>query len=411
MSAAFAVFDKVLQSARLLFWREKGIIIGMNGCGGEKMKRKNACALWRILALILALCLCPAAYAEKAEEDIPKMVVEALFEAAAGTTADREEQARKTLQKAEIEARNAQNAAWRAETKLWLLEALRPLENDPESTPAPTPSPAPETSEETVPVLDPEAVYMLFQTNESGQKYVELMRSLGYEGAENCLKGTREYYAQWRSTIDVIKLTTINEDYVAWIYQPSTAIDYPVVQCSDNDYYLNHLFNGGRNSCGTIFVDYRNLPEFQESNTLIYGHHMRNGSMFKAITYYARQAYYDAHPYLLLIAPEAHYLIEVVAAYTTDSKDHCYQMALSDYEAMREYIYQAKRKSNCDTFVEVLPGDRLVTLSTCAYAFENARYIAIGKLNQTWERPKDWQQTPVLQMEDQDLEEVSIALP
>ena len=57
------------------------------------MKRKNACALWRILALILALCLCPAAYAEKAEEDIPKMVVEALFEAAAGTTADREEQA------------------------------------------------------------------------------------------------------------------------------------------------------------------------------------------------------------------------------------------------------------------------------------------------------------------------------
>ena len=331
------------------------------------MKRKNACALWRILTLILALCLCPAAYAEKAEEDIPKMVVEALFEAAAGTTADREEQARKTLQKAEIETRNAQNAAWRAETKLWLLEALRPLEDESESTLVPTPSPAPETSEETVPVLDPEAVYMLFQTNESGQKYVELMRSLGYEGAENCLKGTREYYAQWRSTIDVIKLTTINEDYVAWIYQPSTAIDYPVVQCSDNDYYLNHLFNGGRNS-------------FQESNTLIYGHHMRNGSMFKAITYYARQAYYDAHPYLLLIAPEAHYLIEVVAAYTTDSKDHCYQMALSDYEAMREYIYQAKRKSNCDTFVEVRPGDRLVTLSTCAYDYDDARYVVLCKI-------------------------------
>ena len=376
---------------------------------------QKRCGWRRLMALLLALCLCPVAYAEEAQEDMPKMVVEALFEAAAGTTADREEKARKKLEKAEIEARNAENAAWRAATRLWLLEALRPLEDDllTEEEPAPTPAPSVGPDATPEPVLDPEAVYALLQTNESGLKYVELLRTLGYDGAENCMQGTREYYAQWRSTIDVMKLSNINEDYVAWIYQPATAIDYPVVQCSNNDYYLDHLFNGGRNSCGTIFVDYRNLPEFQEANTLIYGHHMRNGSMFKAITYYARQAYYEGNPYLLLIAPEAHYLVEVLAAYTTDSKDHCYEIALSDYEDMREYIYQAKRKSNCDTFVDVLPGDRLVTLSTCAYAFENARYIAIGKLSQTWQRPDDWMVQPQV-MEtviDQDDEEVSIFLP
>lgn len=370
---------------------------------------------WKRLAALLLtlLCLAPAAFAQEEEEDVPKNVVDALFQAVAGTTKDIEEKARRKLEKEEIAERNALNAAYREQTRLWLIEALTPVEEElavPSPTPTPAATPAPDETPQ--PVLDPEAVYNLFLTSVPGQAYVELMSALGYDGAEACMQGTKEYYEQWRATIDVEKLMTINDDYAAWIYLPGSMIDYPVVHGSDNEYYLDHLFNGGRNSCGTLFVDYRNLPHFQEANTLIYGHHMRNGSMFKAITYYARQAFFDANPYMLIIAPDSHFIVEILAAYTTDSSDHCYDFALSDYDDMREYIFKAKRKSNCETFVEVLPEDRLVTLSTCAYAFENARYIAIGKLTQTWEKPEVIATPELLtEVEDQDTEEVSISLP
>lgn len=366
----------------------------------------------KFLALLMTLlCLAPCACAE--EENMPKTVVDALFQAVAGTTKDIEEKARKKMTDEEIEARNEANAAYREQTRLWLIEALTPVgEELPVPTPSPSPVPSLAPGETPQPVLDPQAVYELFLTSPTGAAYVALMEELGYAGYEQCMLGTKEYYRQWRETIDVDMLLGINEDYVGWIYLPGSMIDYPVVQGSDNEYYLNHLFNGGRNSCGTLFVDYRNLPEFQEANTLIYGHHMRNGSMFKAITYYARQSFFDANPYMLIIAPEAHYLVEILSAYTTDSSDHCYDFALSDYDDMREYIFKAKRKSNCVSPVEVLPNDRLVTLSTCAYAFENARYIAIGKLTQTWERPEVIEAPQLLvDVVDKDQEEVSISLP
>ena len=155
-----------------------------------------------------------------------------------------------------------------------------------------------------------------------------------------------------------------------------------MVQGADNSRYLHRLFNGEHNACGTLFIDYRNLGDFQDPNTLLYGHHMRNGSMFKAITYYADQAYFDSHPFMLIVTPERRYLLELFAGYTTSKSDHCYDIAISDESDMAAFVEEALGKSNFTADVEIKGGDRLVTLSTCAYAFENARYIAIGRLNE-----------------------------
>lgn len=346
--------------------------------------------MWKrmICCVLVMMVICPLAVCEELTDEerfeTAQTVMESLFEAVAGTNYEMQRTAKKGLRSEDKKVIDAQNAAYREQTIFWLMEALTPVEElaeelvlIPEETPVPDVLPEPEP--------DLNAVFELMLETPAGQAYAEMMGALGYDGPEACMEGTKEWYAHWRSTIDVEMLREINGDYAAWIYLPGTMLDYPVVQGKDNEFYLKRMFNGESNSCGTIFVDARNLPEFQDSNTLLYGHHMRNGSMFKAITYYEEQEYFDAHPYLLIITPKAHYLVELIAGYTTDSSDHCYNIALSDFEDMRYYLTKAKQKSDFDSTIQLEPGNKLVTLSTCAYAFENARYITIGRLNKLWE--------------------------
>ena len=189
---------------------------------------------------------------------------------------------------------------------------------------------------------------------------------------------------RWLGEIDHAELEQINPDYACWLYCPDSPIDYPVVQGADNSRYLHRLFNGERNACGTLFIDCRNLTDFQDPNTLIYGHHMRNGSMFKAITYYEDQLWFDSHPYMLLISGRETAVLELFAGCTASKRDPCYEIALSDGDDLLALAAALREKSDFASGVEIRPGDRLVTLSTCAYAFEGARYIAVGRIRSAW---------------------------
>ena len=191
---------------------------------------------------------------------------------------------------------------------------------------------------------------------------------------------TRQLCRAWMAEVDHEALAAMNGDYACWLYAPGTQIDYPVVHGEDNSRYLSTLFNGEKNASGTLFIDYRNLADFADPNTLIYGHHMRNDSMFGQINDYQEQAFYAAHPYMLVMSGKEIAVIEVLAGYTTSSSDHCYDIAISDEEDMEAFVETARGKSDFTSGVEVSGSDRLVTLSTCAYAFENARYIVIGRL-------------------------------
>ena len=97
-------------------------------------------------------------------------------------------------------------------------------------------------------------------------------------------------------TVDFDSLKALNPDVVGWIYSADTQINYPVLLGEDNSEYLHHMVNGEYNSAGSIFMDCRNKPDLSDFNTILYGHHMKNGSMFASLHQYTEQELPRRHP-------------------------------------------------------------------------------------------------------------------
>lgn len=225
-----------------------------------------------------------------------------------------------------------------------------------------------------------EAAFSAFEETDTGRAYLSKMKSLGAEDAEGALTLTRAFCSDWLAKINAEVMAAANPDYECWIYCPDTMIDYPVMHGTDNSYYMSHLPNGADNRYGSLFIDFRNLRKLQDPNTLIYGHHMKNGAMFKALSWYSEQAFYEAHPYMLLITPDMVYVLQIFAGRVVDESDRSADIALGDPQALLDYAKTAAAQSKFKASVTVQPTDRLVTLSTCAYDTWDSRYLLTGRL-------------------------------
>ena len=181
------------------------------------------------------------------------------------------------------------------------------------------------------------------------------------------------------AAIDFDRLREISADAVAWLFAPDMNINYVIAQTDNNDYYLRRLLDGTYASGGSLFVDYRCSADFSDWNTVIYGHQMNNGTMFGELANYRDPAYYEEHPVMYLYVPGKRYKLELIAAYLTDIYDIVYTVP-STKVLWNEIIYQAGRESSFDPGITVGREDKLVTLSTCAYDYDNARYVVIGRL-------------------------------
>lgn len=180
-------------------------------------------------------------------------------------------------------------------------------------------------------------------------------------------------------SIDFNKLKQQNDDVVGWIFSKNGVINYPILQGKDNSYYLNHLISGKKNINGSIFMDYSANPNFRDANTIIFGHSMDNGSMFRTLLNYKKQSYYDKYPEMNIYTPSGDYRLLIFAAYETKSNDTAYGKIYSE-NGFNNLLSHAMKKSKIKTDVNVGVGDKLVTLSTCAYSSKNARFIVMGKL-------------------------------
>ena len=182
-------------------------------------------------------------------------------------------------------------------------------------------------------------------------------------------------------TVDFTSLLEQNGDIVGWLYCQDTPINYPVVQAEDNDRYLRRDLNGKYLVSGTVFVDYRNGTIGVDRNYIVYGHNMKDGSMFSSLAKYKEQSYYEEHPVLYYLTPNGDYKIELYAGMVV-KRDALIYVPNPDEAEFAEFLRNAKDKSTFKSDVEITENDTRITLSTCSYEYNNARYIVIGKLNQ-----------------------------
>ncbi len=175
-------------------------------------------------------------------------------------------------------------------------------------------------------------------------------------------------------------LEAINPDIAAWILVPETRLSYPVVQGKDNEYYLNHLFSGEINGSGCPFFDFRTSPDFTDFHMIIYGHHMKNGTMFAALENYKDQDFYEKNPAFWLLTPEAAWKLEIFSAYVADEQDNAWKLDFSGEQEREAWLQAVTEKSLISCRIAPETEDQVVTLSTCTYDFENARLVVHGIL-------------------------------
>ena len=181
--------------------------------------------------------------------------------------------------------------------------------------------------------------------------------------------------AGFSGDIDFDTLRKINPDIVGWLYYEDSPINYPVVQGTDNDKYLTTMFDGTYGSFGTLFVDAAATEPFRQFNTIIYGHHMRNSSMFGSLGRLKDIEYAREHPRMELITPEGKYHLEIWAFLNQPADSNIYEIDIPDEDGRSEYISMIRGLAEYTTDVPVTVEDRLVELSTCAYEYQDARYV------------------------------------
>ena len=182
--------------------------------------------------------------------------------------------------------------------------------------------------------------------------------------------------------IDFDALRKINPDIIGWLYYEGTVIDYPVVQGENNDMYLSMLFDRTWGGCGTLFADCITEAPFRQFNTIVYGHHMKDGTMFACLKELRDSEYCAKHPKLELTTPEGRFDLEIYAFLNepADSNVYATNFPDEDEEGKQEYINLIKSLATYITTEEMTAEDRLVILSTCAYEYQEARYMVVGKM-------------------------------
>lgn len=165
--------------------------------------------------------------------------------------------------------------------------------------------------------------------------------------------------------IDLASLQGMNSDAVGWIEIPGTAISYPVVHTTDNSFYLTHTFRKESNKSGSIFIETANKADFSDLHTIIYGHNMKDGSMFAGLKNYQKEKYWSSNPYIYIDLADGSHCYEIFSCHTAEVTDISYTIGYAADETYASFLNTLKASSLYDTGVSVGTGDSVITLSTC----------------------------------------------
>lgn len=178
----------------------------------------------------------------------------------------------------------------------------------------------------------------------------------------------------------------INEDLVGWIKIGGTVIDYPVLQSNDNLYYMSRNIFDEKSNYGSIFADVKSDINRPSENIILYGHHMRNGTMFGSLKSYEKKSFYDNHKVIDFHTLDTHSKYEIIGVfkttvYNTSDDEFPYYLYINirSEKLFNEFIAKVKELSFYETGLEAQYGDELLTLSTCEYSSDNGRLVVVAK--------------------------------
>lgn len=180
--------------------------------------------------------------------------------------------------------------------------------------------------------------------------------------------------------IDFDKLQSYNKEIYAWIQIPDTKIDYPVAQHDgEDDYYLKHNMYGEPEFAGCIYTEKANSKDFSDRNTILYGHNMRNGSMFQNLHLFEEKDFFDENQYVYIYTPRHILTYHIFAAYEYDDRHILNSFDFSKKKVYKEYlesIFDARSmNANIRQDEDVTSDDPIITLSTCVGGNTDARYL------------------------------------
>ncbi len=181
--------------------------------------------------------------------------------------------------------------------------------------------------------------------------------------------------------LDMEALKKVNPDVEGWILIPGTEISYPVMQANDNEFYLSRTWDKSWNWMGSVFIEAENKADLSEYNTIIYGHNLRNSSMFSSLRSYSSKKYWKAHPSVYLANEDGVYKYDIFAAYEVDVEGHPFWLNITDEKLKKAFLQQSIKMSDIDTGIEPETSDRFITLSTCTGLGHETRWVVQAVLD------------------------------
>jgi len=171
-----------------------------------------------------------------------------------------------------------------------------------------------------------------------------------------------------------------NPDIIGWIAIDGLGVDYPIVQSTDNSYYLKYTAQRRPSDLGALFMDYRNHRDFSDFNSVVYGHYKKTGKMFGQLKRLRTQANFDKVTEGILYTPGKTYRLEIFAAVLADRASEFYQYIFPDPRSREAHLDMIRAQAVCYRSIDVAVNDRLLVLSTCSYEYEGARTLVIAKI-------------------------------
>lgn len=232
-------------------------------------------------------------------------------------------------------------------------------------------------------------VWHLYNDATAGSEYEGIISSSEEISAESDVYDNTAPSEVFKSTgeIDFEELWKINPDLYAWIRIPNTMIDYPVAQAdseTDDSFYLDHNMYKEYAFAGCIYTEKMNSKTFTDPNTVLYGHDMANGSMFRHLYYFREEDFFENNKYIYVYLPDRTLTYEIFSAYEYDDRHIMNSFDFSDKEVFEEYINYAKNPNRAvisnTRDIPVTVDDRIITLSTCFGSVDTSRYLVQGVL-------------------------------